>query len=73
MKVFCLILKTNMTIFMKRFLFMAVMVLSLSACDNTQKIRLRAPEPKSTDATVSTGKVDTIRKDSLNNDQVISH
>lgn len=57
---------------MKRIIFMAAMVLSLSACDNT-KLQLRAPGPESnTTAVVKetptsdtlVAVIDTIKKDS---------
>lgn len=57
---------------MKRIIFMAALVLGLSACDNT-KVRLRAPETNSN--TVSTEvavKPDTVTNNSLQKDSVIS-
>lgn len=49
---------------MKRILFVAGMVLGLSACDNT-KMKLRAPEPDQDKVTAEAGKADTVKTDSL--------
>jgi hypothetical protein len=66
-------LSPNLKIFMKRILFMAAMVLSLSACDNT-KLQLRAPAPES-DKTASlktAEKPDSLLADTIKKDSVVS-
>jgi hypothetical protein len=59
---------------MKRTIFMAALVLSLTACDNT-KLQLRAPEAESsnTAATDVTAKSDSSTTNSIKKDSVISH
>lgn len=49
---------------MKPFIFMAAMVLSLSACDNT-KLQLRAPGPAKANDLASTQKADTLKADTI--------
>ena len=49
---------------MKPFIFLAAMVLSLSACDNT-KLQLRAPEPAKTNDLASNQKADTLKTDTI--------
>lgn len=60
---------------MKRIVFMAALVVSLSACDNTKKLQLRAPQPKGTEATASaeTKKSDSLLTDSIKKDTVAVH
>jgi hypothetical protein len=52
---------------MKRILFMAAIVLSLSACDNT-KMQLRAPEPDKGNATAALAKTDSLKTDTSQTD-----
>jgi len=58
---------------MKRIIFMAAMVLSLSACDNT-KLQLRAPGPES-NAAAAAGKTksDTLAADTVKKDSAALH
>ena len=59
---------------MKRIIFMAAMVLSLSACDNT-KLQLRASESQnnSTAVAIEGAKSDTLVADTLKKDSVSLH
>lgn len=59
---------------MKRILFMVAMVLSLSACDNTKKLKLRAPAPESNNiVSVTTAeKPDSVMADTIKKDSVVS-
>ena len=58
---------------MKRIIFMAALVYSLAACDNT-KLRLRAPETESNAASTDvTLKSDSATNNSLKKDSVITH
>ncbi|WEK18772.1 MAG: hypothetical protein P0Y49_18505 [Candidatus Pedobacter colombiensis] len=56
---------------MKRFIFIVAMALSLSACDNTERIRLRAPKAESADEMAATEKKDTLRIDTSKNDTTV--
>ena len=58
---------------MKRILFVAALVLGLSACDNT-KLQLRAPAPESNNtASVTTAeKPDSVMADTIKKDTVVS-
>ena len=58
---------------MKRILFIAAMVLSLSACDNT-KLQLRAPAPENnnTESVTTTEKRDSVMVDTIKKDSVVS-
>lgn len=58
---------------MKRILFMAAMVLTISACDNT-KLQLRAPAPEGNNTASATGaqQPDSLLADTVKKDSVIS-
>lgn len=49
---------------MKPFIFLAALVLVLSACDNT-KLQLRAPQQNKTGEPAATAKADTIKLDTV--------
>lgn len=54
---------------MKPFIFLAAVVMGLSACDNT-KLQLRAPEPGKASEMASTIKTDTSKADTIKLDTV---
>ena len=54
---------------MKPFIFLAAVVLSLSACDNT-KLQLRAPEAGKSTEMAATAKTDTSKTDTIKLDTV---